>query len=193
MLVSVLASSLRINIVSLHAVQTSCSVLVVLCTILVFCFAEEVAGEGIACLARGAVTLVVIAGAMGNGARFLFGQGEGVFALIAAIVVESEASIDDAPVRLMSEGSVAADAGVVVVVLAPWALLHAAVQFLGVVVAVHALDAGSVFIHLLAELVFGDAGAVRLEHIVRIALQALSILGDQTVGHFAGVVQQVVP
>ena len=113
--------------------------------------------------------------------------------MIAAIVIESEASIDDAPVRLMSEGSVAADASVVVVVLTPWALLHAAVQFLGVVVAVHALDAGSVFVHLFAELVFGDAGAVRLEDIVRIALQALPFLGDQTVGQFAGVVQQVVP
>lgn len=76
----------------------------------------------------------------------------------------------------------AADASVVAIVLAAWTLFDAAIQLVGVVVGVHALDAGAIFVHLFTELVLRDTGSVRLEDVVWVALETFPCLGEETVG-----------
>lgn len=59
-----------------------------------------------------------------------------------------------------------------------------------VVVARHALDAGTVGIHFVTKLIFGNTSAVRTENKVRIAFEALALFGNEAVGEFATVVQE---
>lgn len=122
--ICILTSSFSIDVVSLHAFQASCSGLVILCTILIFYLAEEVLRKGITLLAGVATSVLGIAGAVGNSAGVLFGQCEGILALVASFVIEPEAALDDTSSRFMSEGSIATDAVIVVVILAAWTFLH---------------------------------------------------------------------
>ena len=97
---------------------------------------------------------------MCNDTGFVAGKTEGVFTLVAASLIEPHAALDAAPAVLEEEGVVARRADSFLVVFAAWFLFDAFLVLLGVVVAVHTLDAGAELIHLLAELIFGHAGAV---------------------------------
>ena len=90
---------------------------------------------------------------MSNGASLVLSETIRIVTLIASLVIKSEASFDDAPSRLVSEGFVAGDAVVLAVVVASWSLLDALLFLRGVEVSIHALDASSILVHLLAELV----------------------------------------
>ena len=97
---------------------------------------------------------------MCNDTGFITEKAEGVFALVAAILVKPHAALDTASAVFEEEGVVARRADSFLVVFTAWFLFDAFLVLLRVVVAVHTLDAGTELIHLLAELVFGHAGAV---------------------------------
>lgn len=127
------------------------------------------------------MSVLVIAGAVGNGAGLLFGQGEGILALIAPPIIEPQAPLDETSTLLVSEGGTATDASVVAIVLTARTLFDAAIQLLGIVVSVHALDAGTILVHLFTELVLRDTGSVRLEDVIWVAFETFPCLGEEAV------------
>ena len=191
-LISVLASSSLVDSVSLNTGDAGSSVLVVLLAVLVWTLAEVLLVQGVSLLTAWASSILPVLCAMCNDAGFITGKAEGVFALVAAILVKPHAALDTASAVFEEEGVVARRADSFLVVFTAWFLFDAFLVLLGVVVAVHTLDAGTELIHLLAELIFGHTGAVWFEDVVRVALDTFSFVGNKAVWQFAGVVEKCV-
>jgi hypothetical protein len=75
-------------------------------------------------------------------------------------------------------------------IVAAWRLLDALLADLAVVVSAETLDAESIFIHLITELVLRYAKSQGSEDVVWIALEALAAGGGEAVGQFAAVVKE---
>ncbi len=123
----------------------------------------------------------------------IFSQRERISALVASFVIKFQTTLDHASSWLVCEGSIALIAFICLgVVDASWILLDTFFMFLGVIVSIHALDASSIFVHLLAELVFGYAYTIASEDVIWIALQTFTIFADQTIRYFASIVQKMI-
>lgn len=153
MLISVLASVVLIELVSLDAGEAFGLLDVVIETVGILGNAKVLAVEGESLITADADSVFVCV-AIADLAGGLFGELEGVFALIAAIIVVRRAAVDAALSVAEGKGRLTRAAVTAVIVDTSRSSLHASVGLFAEVVAACALYAGSIGVHLLAELVF---------------------------------------
>jgi len=114
-----------VHTIPLHTSETSCAIGIILLAVGILGFANELLGKSVPFATSRAVAVWTVREAESNLASLLLVQSVRIIALVAPLVVEAEAAFDHTSSRFVSKGSVAGNAAIIVIILAPRCFLLA--------------------------------------------------------------------
>ena len=191
MLISIFASPIPISFVSFVALFTPRSRFLELQTFRIFEFARIILGNGKSSLANNTFS-VFHSIAVLNFAQFIRIDNHGIQAFLASIKSKSKASSNLASNTIKVEWFFTFVALVSPVVKAAWLFFQTLLLDCAQVILGSTLGAYPITIVVVAELILIHTGAIRFHYVIRIALFAMSFVGNQAVRELAAVVSQII-